>query len=1121
MKCIQCRSDVPSDADFCPQCGSKLAIVCARCATANAPGHKFCKKCGQAMSAPAEREKLVSPGSYTPTYLAEKILSSRGSIEGERKRVTVLFADMKGSMELLANRDPEEARNILDPVLHHMMEAVHRYEGTVNQVMGDGIMALFGAPLAHEDHAVRACYAALRLRESVKHYAETVRRAHGILIHVRVGLNSGEVVVRSIGSDLRMDYTAVGQTTHLAARMEQMAAPDAILITADGLRAAEGYVETRALGAAPVKGLSAPVEIYELTGASSVRSRLEAAATRGLSRFTGRGADLARLHAVVGVVAGGHGQVAALVGEPGVGKSRLVHEFTRGDTVRGFFVLEARSTYYGRSTPYLPIIDLLRNYFLIDPGDGDREIREKVTTRLIALDRSLEPMLPALLALLDVTVYDAPWQDADPAQRRRLILDAVKRLLPRLSQAQPLLLVFEDLQTIDSETQALLNGLVDSIPTAPVLMLLTYRPEYQHPWGNKGYYLQLRMDPLSAASAESLLDTLVGVDPSLIPLKRLVIQRTDGNPFFIEETVRTLLEAGVIASERGGYRLTEEPQAVQVPPTVQAVLAARIDRLQPEDKHLLQSAAVIGKDVPLSLLQAIEDEPEDVLRGRLSRLQAAEFLYERSLFPELEYTFKHALTQEVAYGALLHERRRALHARVVEAIERLASGRDDEHVDQLAHHALRGELWAKAVTYLHRAGLKATARSATREAVTCVQQALAALEHLPDSPEKTEQAIDLRFDLHSALIPLGDLDRILDVLRGAESLATALGDQRRLGRVSASMATWFWCVGDPERALECGQRALAIAADLDDGALEAVANHRIGEAYVVLGQYRNAAESFGRNLERRTSTPARERFGMAALQSVTSRAWLAWCLAHLGEFEAGDAVAEEGVRLSEAADHPYSLATSYAGAGQRRLMQGNFPDAGRLLERAVEICRRGNFGPLLVQTLYNLGLAYVRTGRVAEGAELLERVTDKSASMNIVPIATHAIIFLVEARLAAGRGQDALKEAQRALDEVRTHRQRFVEPEVLRALGDIYAAQEPPDVSRAETFYGEALALGRAMETRPLVARCHLHLGAMLARVERLEEAREHLMRAATMFREMDMRTWLEKAEGALRAIGA
>ena len=545
--------------------------------------------------------------------------------------MTVLFADLKGSMELLADHDPEEARKLLDPVLERMMEAVHRYEGTVNQVMGDGIMALFGAPLAHEDHAVRACYAALRMQERLKRYAEEVRRSHAAVVKIRVGLNSGEVVVRAVGNDLRMDYTAVGQTTHLAARMEQIADPGAIVITPDTLTLAEGYVEVKPLGPVPVKGLAQPVEVYEVTGAGPARTRLQAAARRGLTRFVGRDAELAQLRRAQELAGDGHGQVAAVVGEAGVGKSRLVYEFTHSHRLQGWLVLESASVSYGKATSYLPMIDLLKGYFKIQDRDDLREIREKVTGKLLTLDEALKPTLPALLALLDVPVDDAAWQTLDPAERRRRTLDAVKRLLLREAREQPLLLIFEDLHWIDGETQALLDGLVDSLGSARLLLLVNYRPEYQHAWGGKTSYSQMRLDALPAESAGELLEALLGDDPGLAPLKQRLVKR--GNPFFLEESVRTLVETKALAGERGRYRLTQPVQTIQVPPTVQAMLAARIDRLSPEDKRLLQIASVVGKDVPWPLLQAIADLADDALRGGLDRLQAAEFVYETGLYP--------------------------------------------------------------------------------------------------------------------------------------------------------------------------------------------------------------------------------------------------------------------------------------------------------------------------------------------------------------------------------------------------------------------------------------------------------------------------------------------------------
>jgi len=546
MKCFRCQAENPTQTGFCGQCGAPLAAGCPSCRANNPPDNKFCGQCGAPLDQPA-RPRFGAPESYIPGHLAERILTSRTALEGERKQVTVLFADLKGSMELLADRDPEEARRILDPILEQMMEAVHRYEGTVNQVMGDGIMALFGAPLAHEDHAVRACYAALRMQEIVKRYGESLRRQEGILPQIRVGLNSGEVVVRSIGSDLHIDYTAVGETTHLAARVEQAATPASVLITAATLRLAEGYVQVTSLGPVKVKGRREPVEVYELTGAGTARSRFQVLAGRGLTKFVGRVGEIEQLDAALQRSRAGHGQVVAIVGEPGVGKSRLLWEFMHSHRIEGRLILEATSVSYGKATSYLPVIELIRGYFHIEGSDDTRKVREKVTGKLLSLDRALEPSLPALLALLGVPLEDEEWNRLEPSERRQRTLDGVRHLLLRESRLQPLVVVFEDLHWIDSETQAVLDSLVESLPGARLLLLVTYRPEYQHGWGNKTYYAQRRVDPLALTSATELLRVLLGADASLDELKRALIDRTEGNPFFLEESVRALVESRALA----------------------------------------------------------------------------------------------------------------------------------------------------------------------------------------------------------------------------------------------------------------------------------------------------------------------------------------------------------------------------------------------------------------------------------------------------------------------------------------------------------------------------------------------------------------------------------------------
>src|SRR5262245_32260124 len=490
------------------------------------------------------RRTHAYPGAnaYTPPHLTDKILAVRPTLAGERKQVTVLFADLKDSTELIRGLDPEAAQQLLDPALHCMMDAVHRFEGTVNQVLGDGIMALFGAPIAHEDHALRACYAALAMQAAMRTYTEEVRRTHGLELRMRVGLNSGEVVVRAIGNDLHMDYSAVGETTVLAARMEQTATPGSIRLTPATLRLVEGLVHVQSLGPVPVKGLEEPVEVCVLLGASGVRRRLQAAVARGLTRFVGRDQELVVLQQALAQASAGHGQVVALVGEPGVGKSRLVYECTHSHRTQGWRVLESASVSYGKATPYLPVIDLLKAYCGIETRDDSRRRREKALGKVLGLDEALRPMLPAVLALFEVPVDDPQWQALDPPQRRQRTLDAVKRLLLQESQVQPVLVVCEDLHWIDAETQALLDSLVESLPTARLLLLVNYRPEYQHAWGHKTYYTQLRLDPLPPESAEDLLQALLGDDAGVEPLTQRLIERTEGNPFFLEESVRTLVE---------------------------------------------------------------------------------------------------------------------------------------------------------------------------------------------------------------------------------------------------------------------------------------------------------------------------------------------------------------------------------------------------------------------------------------------------------------------------------------------------------------------------------------------------------------------------------------------------
>ncbi len=1074
--CLRCGHETQPHARFCEQCGGVLAERCAACAAPLPPGSRFCPACGQSVSAPADRP-ASTPTEYTPAYLKERILTSRAALEGERKHVTVLFADLRGSMELVAGQDPEQARAMLDGVVGRMMDAVHRYEGTVNQVMGDGLMALFGAPLAHEDHALRACYAALDMQRAIEDYAADLRRTQGVSVQIRVGLNSGEVVVRSIQSDLHMDYSAVGPTTHLAGRMEQVAVPGTIVLTAETCRLVEGRVEVKSLGPVAVKGVAAPVEVFQLVGAVEVRSRLHSPPGRSITPFVGRDAELTELGRALERAGGKHGQVMALVGEPGVGKSRLILEFARSPWVRDWQLLEAGALAYERQTPYRPVAALLRAYFRIQLRDDHRATQDKIVSRLSALGLSLDATVSPLLAVLDVPIEEPAWHALSAVQCRRRILDAVVRVLLRASEVEPLLVVAEDLHWLDAESQAVLDAVVDSLLGARVLLLVTYRPEYRHGWAGRASYHQLRLEPLPAAATEELLVRLLGPDPGLQPLKALLAATAEGNPFFLEESVLSVIESDALEGEPGAFRLARPIEAVRIPASVEAVLAARIDRLAPPEKRLLQSAAVIGRDVPLSLLEAIVDQPAEELRGGLSQLQASEFLYETHLFPEAEYTFKHGLTHDVAYRALLQSQRRSLHARIVETFERLYPGRVNDQVERLADHAMSGELFEKAAGYLQQAGRKAAARGAGREAVATFERALTALGRLDERREVIDKAIEVRLDLQSTLIPSGDLPRILASLKEAEALGERLGEPRRAGQVAAAMSFFFWWTGEPARSADFGHRAWDVAQKVDDLELQVVTNLRLVQAYFAMGEYRRVAEVGRWSLDTLTGSRGRQNFGLPALPAVTIRAFVGRSIASLGEFDAGIALVEEGVRLAEAADQPYTKILAYWGAGDAYLMRSDLPRAVATLEQGLDLCRRGEFALMTPIIGRILGEAYALAGRHDEGTAQVERSVETLTAMRYIPALPSAWAGLGEVHLLAGRLPEALAAAQRAAELCEQHGQQATHAAVLRLLGDIHAAATPSAAADAEDAYSRALALADRLGLRPLVARCHLGIG--------------------------------------------
>jgi len=810
MLCARCNNDNPADASFCEGCGTKLELACPICKTLASPGARFCKKCGTVLAAARADFPPVSP-SESPVRVTADAAPTSEAIEGERKTVTALFADIKGSTELMEDLDPEAARAIIDPALRIMIDAVKRYDGYVVQSTGDGIFALFGAPAAYEDHPQRGVYAALQMQRELREHGERRAALGHPTLEARIGVNTGEVVVRTVETGGRVEYTPIGHTANLASRLQTIAAAGSIAVSEHTRRLVEGYFELRALGPKVIRGISEAIEVYEVTGLGTLRTHFELSTRRGLTKFVGRESELDQMRRALEQAMGGHGQMLAVVAEAGTGKSRLYYEF-RAMLPAECKVLEAYSVSHGKASAWLPVLELLRKHFGLSDGDDAGTRRERVSAVLAALDPVLQDTLPYLFGLLGIVEGPDPLAQMDAQIKRQRTLDAIKRIVMRESLKQPVVVIFEDLHWIDEQTQALLDLLADSVANARVLLLVNYRPEYRHQWGNKGHYVQIGLKPLGRENAEKLLTALLGDSVELHPLKRFIIERTGGNPFFIEEIVQALFDEGALV-RNGGVKVTRSLSQLRLPPTVQGILASRIDRLSPEQKDLLQTFAVIGRESSLVLLAQIASHPYTQLEQTLADLEAGEFIYEQPAMSGIRYVFKHALTQEVAYDSLLITRRKQIHGQAGKALESIFAGQLDDHLGQLAHHYSHSDNPDKAVIYLGHAGQQAMQRCSYADAIRYVSDALDRLKALSGDAKRAVHELSLQITLGVSLMTTKGwaVPEVESAFSRAQALCGQMGDVPQLAPVLYGIWGFYVVRGELERAGKVATQLLALA----------------------------------------------------------------------------------------------------------------------------------------------------------------------------------------------------------------------------------------------------------------------------------------------------------------------
>jgi predicted ATPase/class 3 adenylate cyclase len=1111
MKCGSCGFANREGRSVCERCAAPLHIGCTRCGFRNSLDAKYCGGCATPLG-----QESGPVGS-----LRERNGNSiRDALVSERKLLTVMFADTKGSLELMEGRDAEQSQALLDSVIKAMIEAVHRYGGTVNRVAGDGIMALFGAPVAQEDHAVRACYAALAMQDLMAHGNSERVRQFGVEPQIRIGLHSGEVVVQPIDNDVALEYRVIGTTAHVASRMEQMARPGSILLSETTARLAKGYVRVEQLEAAPVKGLREPIPIFELKAAEPVQSRFQVSLARGLARLTGRGAELSAMSQALACAAAGAGQVVALSGDPGIGKSRLCHELAASAPPEEWLKLNTGAVSHGQTTPYLPWTGLLKSYFGIADSDPPEAVRSKVASALRSVDPELAGSEAALVPFLDVRHETPEWRALEPPQRRKLVFAGLRQLLLALARVQPVLLVVEDLHWLDSASRAFLDDLAGMVAKSRLALFLTFRPEFQHAWHARANFTEIQLAPLTAAEAMELLDHMLGPDDSVRAVQHLVIERAQGNPFFIEEIVRSLVETGVLTGRPTDYRLGTREAKFDMPATLEAVIASRVDRLPRSAKELLQAASAVGRTVGIDLLRHIAQVDQETMQRDLRVLRASGMLQDVRLFPSPKVGFAHALTQETVYRTLLRSRRVELHARVVGALEESLGDSAVEHVERLADQSFRGEIWDRTVPYHVQAGSRALARSAWHEAAALAERGLTAATHLEDYPSRARAEIDLRLILFTVLYTLGDQDRLMKTISEAETLAETLGDTKRRAFVANLLTATLWASGDHERGLSVARRALTLSQGQGDPPSQLVAAFQLGFVYHALGEFRRSIDVYLELLPRLGGTYERRRLAAVVYPSVGARAFLASSMTHVGDFAEAALHIEAGRQIADALNHPYSQVLIRFVQGNLLLRRGEAPTASRIFGEALRLCRENE-----VMTMYPAILAYLGLSRAAEGdvagaiALLEEALHEKAYRFGGMYTKFYLLHNLGRVYLAGNRHEEAWAQASRAEETARETGEHAHRAYALTLLGDIAATSRGVSTT-AEEYYRAAMAIAERSDMKPLLADCHFQLAALYAERNDRRAVEEHGL-ANALYRSIGLAPPDKAGIGSIRQVAA
>ena len=1078
-------------------------LKCSHCGTDNLERSNFCRGCGTPMASNIlyTSHRTESASARIPKHLSERIRRSRSELQDARKLVTVMFADIRGSFELIEGRDPEAVGSILDELVDLMISGVHRYDGIVAQVLGDGIMALFGAPIADEAHAVRGAYAALAIHEAVDEYCRTSERKNAFEPKVRIGLHSGEVMIGTIRNDLSFDYRATGVTTHMAARMEQIATPGETRMTSETVRLAEGLIDVTSYGLTTIKGVSQPIEIFSLDGRTS-RTRFQAHALRGLSPFVGRETDLEAISSAYAAASDGHQRSVVVGGMAGVGKSRLCLEFIRRVANDNIRILEASAFNYAWA-PYAVIGALLRSFLGVSASDSVETIAANINSTLQELDLTDE-CRPVFSSILNIKVDDQSWAELDPAQLRHRTYASLRSWLTKLCKERPLVIFLDDLHWFDNESLEFLHDIVIDPPDSHILLLLTHRPEFKNPWSDIENSWSIQLRSLDADGTRELIADLVGNSPSLQELRPMLANWTQGNPFFVEETVRSLVEDSTLVGEFGAYELSAPNPSIELAPSIESVVAARIDRLTAPLKDALRAAAAIGAEIPGDDLRAVLGIDQAQFDKQMVDLQESGLMRSLPSTSQEVFRFKHAIVREVAYRSLLRAQRRVIHERIVRVFESLYADRLPEKVDQLADHAFTAELWDDAAKYYMVACRRAAARSANHEAVRAMDRGLRALDNLPSSDEHTQAGIDLRLRGLASLLYLGQKKRIFRQLRKAEYMARSIGDEVRLGAVNSQLATALWVEADHELALEAGELALQLARKHKNFGLEKAALSNIASVHhshanfeEAIRIHRGLVRDFSGKLERK-------RFGWPGYPSVFCRAFLGSALTFIGEFDEAVEVFELGMKIADEVQHPYSQTVIREELAYCLLWLDRKEEALELLEKAQLICTEYDIHTMFAAMSGRLAVALSVCDRSEEAIEIAKDALDQKTYDRAGRVAlNYLLIGLATAYAQNGDLQLGIETAQQAEEMTAAAGESAYQVCSLALLGAMLFRSDRYD--EANGAYSKARNIAQRTGMRPLEAQCLQGEAEIYLRTSRESDARVQLESAIRIYNDIGL----------------